>query len=531
MGIQVHNLAYVHLDGATLLKNISFSISKGAKCAIIGANGSGKSTLLRMLAGIVAPTGGEIVNDEHTYLIPQHFGQYDDMTVGEAIGVSEKITALHNILGGDASESNFGILDDDWDIENKVLSALSRWLPEEITADTPMSALSGGEKTKVFIAAASIHEPELILMDEPTNHLDTQSREAVYDFISESQATVVVVSHDRRILNRLSSIYELRIGEMRYFPVPYDEYCGIIQSEQQSAIAQLENRQKELAKAKRLAQTQLERQSKQNTKGRGQAEKKGVPRIMMGAMKNRAELTTAKLADMQQAKLQAMAEDVDTVRASVRDSSAMKVNLSSSGIHYGKILARGAGVNHSYKEGAMLWSSGVDFVLNSGDRVRITGRNGSGKSTLLKMICGRLEASCGLLEIANDANIIYLDQEYSIIDGRKTVYEQLSQFNHGLREHELKIRLNRFLFTKETWDKPCSCLSGGERMKLVLCCLMISNNMPDIIIADEPTNNIDIENMEILARTLREYRGTLIVVSHDETFIEDIGITSEINLE
>ncbi len=149
---------------------------------------------------------------------------------------------------------------------------------------------------------------------------------------------------------------------------------------------------------------------------------------------------------------------------------------------------------------------------------------------MLRLITGELIPVVGTVSLAENLSYAYLDQEYSLIDGDRSVFEQLASETTTLKDHELKNRLHRFLFPRHTWDKPCSALSGGEKMRLAICLLMVRDAVPDMIILDEPTNNIDIANMEILAQTLRSYQGTIIVISHDENFIEDIGITSTFNL-
>ena len=156
--------------------------------------------------------------------------------------------------------------------------------------------------------------------------------------------------------------------------------------------------------------------------------------------------------------------------------------------------------------------------------------NGSGKTTLIKLILGNLESETGAIYRA-DNKALYIDQDYSLINNSLNIYEQAQESNTtALQEHEIKIRLNRFLFSRESWDKSCESLSGGERMRLMICCLTISNQSPDIIILDEPTNNLDIQNIEILTAAINEYQGTLIVVSHDESFLEQIKIERIIQL-
>jgi ATPase subunit of ABC transporter with duplicated ATPase domains len=175
-----------------------------------------------------------------------------------------------------------------------------------------------------------------------------------------------------------------------------------------------------------------------------------------------------------------------------------------------------------------LWKNDLNFQIASGERIALRGLNGSGKTTLIKIILGKLETET--VHRANNRSV-YIDQDYSLIDNKLKVYEQAQQFNtYALQEHEIKIRLTRFLFTKEHWDKSCCVLSGGEKMRLLLCCLTINNQSPDIIILDEPTNNLDIRNIEILTAAINEYQGTLIVVSHDDHFLEQINIERTIEL-
>ncbi|MDE5672479.1 MAG: ATP-binding cassette domain-containing protein, partial [Duncaniella sp.] len=239
MSLQIQNLSYTHPDGVTLFKDLNFSIQQGCKCSIIGKNGSGKSTLLKILAGHLHPTDGCILNRDSTLLIPQHFGQYDNICVAEALGVHNKINAYNNILQGETSPENFDILDDDWEIADKVTSALAQWLPENISADTPMRQLSGGEKTKVFLASISIHKPDIILMDEPTNHLDNIGRGKLYRFIGDSTATTIIVSHDRTLLNLLDNQFELSGGAIIYYPMSYDDYSAEVESERENLAKRL----------------------------------------------------------------------------------------------------------------------------------------------------------------------------------------------------------------------------------------------------------------------------------------------------
>ena len=173
MSLQVQGLSYIHPNRDILFQNINFSLSSGDKCAIVGNNGVGKSTLLKIIAGKIPLAAGKIVCDDTPYLIPQHVGQFNDMTVAETLGLAQKLRSLSVILNGQGTEEDFVILNDEWDIQERLSEAFTRWHIDHITPDMVMGVLSGGEKTKVFLAGVDIFHPAIVLMDEPTNHLDT----------------------------------------------------------------------------------------------------------------------------------------------------------------------------------------------------------------------------------------------------------------------------------------------------------------------------------------------------------------------
>lgn len=528
MPIIVKELSYTHPDREALSSDISFSVEKGSKIALVGNNGVGKSTLLKMLAGELTPSSGEIIMPDAPYYVPQHFGQYSQLTIVQALHIDEKIKALHAILGGDASDDNFTILDDDWGIEERALGALSLWGLDYLGLSQPMVTLSGGEKTRVFLAGITVHSPQTILMDEPTNHLDFSIREKLYNLIESSGATIIVVSHDRSLLNKLSSIYELRKDEIVYYAGNYEFYKEQKEIEINSLQARLEDKEKELRLARKTARETAERKQKHEARGKKLNIKKGVGKMAMDTLQDKAEKSASKLKGVHVDKMKSISEDIAGLEASIPDLKAMKTDFNTSPLHAGKILVTAKDINYSYGD-KPLWKEPLNFQIKSGDRIAIKGGNGSGKTTLLKLITGELLPTEGILQKA-DFKYIYLDQEYSIINNELTVYEQVEQYATGMQDYEIKTILNRFLFTYGTWDKPCSKLSGGEKMKLALCCLMVSANTPDMFILDEPTNNIDIQNIGILTATIRDYKGTVLVVSHDGYFVEEIGVEESYEL-
>lgn len=530
MSIAIQLITYIHSDKEILFKDLSLTVNKGQKISLTGNNGSGKSTLLQIVAGQLEPSAGTIARPDDLYYIPQHFGQFDNQTLAQALQVDKKIEALHAILRGDASVENFNILNDDWAIEERIQAALSAWGLDNKQPSHPMSLLSGGEKTRVFLAGMELHAPSTILLDEPTNHLDGRGRNRLYEFVRRTPSTLIVVSHDRTLLNLLTSTCELSKSCITCYGGNYEFYKAQKSIQQQAMQQQLEEKEKALRLARKTAREVAERKEKQNVRGEKASAQKGISRIMMDILKDRAEKSSTKLNDIHAEKMDKLAEEATKLRSSLAEVAALKTDFNASALHRGKTLLTAQSINYHYNEETPLWPSPLSFQLQSGDRTAIVGANGSGKTTLLKLIAGELLPTTGEWN-RTDFRCIYLDQEYSIICNEQSVFGQAEAFNTRLLpEHEVKIILNRYLFPASVWDKSCRKLSGGEKMRLAFCCLMISDNTPDVFILDEPTNNLDIQSIEVITRTIKKYTGTVLAVSHDTYFLREIGITTKLEL-
>ena len=527
--VLLQNISYSFPNKEILFSNLNLAVGNQEKIALIGNNGSGKSTLLKIIARELQPSAGQITLQENPYSIPQVFGQYNHLTIAEALQIHQKLDALNAILQGDTSEENFKLLQEDWTIEERCIEALNQWKLQELDLTQKMESLSGGQKTKVFLAGMYIHQPDLILLDEPSNHLDLEGRNLLYDFIKKTKSTLIVVSHDRKLLNLLNSVCELSGNGIKSYGGNYDFYAEQKLVEINALNEDILSNGKALRKAKEKERESLERQQKLNSRGKNKQEKAGVAKIMMNTLRNKAENSTAKLKTVHTEKIEGISNALVQLRSGLSDIDKMKFGFNNSELHKGKILFRASEMNFSYGDKS-IWKQNLDLEIISGDRITLKGNNGSGKTTLINIILGKLEPKSGTIYRA-DGRSAYIDQDYSLLNDHYTLYEQVQQFNNsGMQEHEIKIRLNRFLFGKEDWDKSCSVLSGGERMRLMICCLTIGIHSPDIIILDEPTNNLDIQNIEILAAAINEYQGTLIVVSHDESFLEEVGVEKVVEL-
>ncbi|MFA6151189.1 MAG: ABC-F family ATP-binding cassette domain-containing protein [Chitinophagaceae bacterium] len=525
----LQNISYAHHNTDVLFSDINLSLNKQNKIALIGNNGSGKSTLLKVIAGIFTPASGTITARTRPYYVPQLFDGFSEQTIGGALGIESKLNALQAILNGNVSEENLEMLNEDWALEERCREAFSYWKLNEIDLTQSFQNLSGGQKTKIFLAGIFIHQPEIILLDEPSNHLDLEARQKLYQFINSCPATIIVVSHDRQLLQLLPEMYELSKNGLKAYGGNYEFYSTQKAIETKALGHELKNKEKLLRKAKDTERETAERQQKLDARGKKKQIKAGVPTIALNTLRNNAEKSTSRIKDVHAEKTGAINDELNALRSQIPEIDKMKLGFDKANLHKGKTLFRATNINHTYGQ-LPIWGTDMNLEITSGARIALKGSNGSGKTTLIKIILGETEPKWGKVYRAN-TKTIYIDQDYSLLSNQLTVYELALQFNQsGLQEHEIKIRLNRFLFTKIYWDKHCSTLSGGEKMRLILCCLTISNQAPDMLILDEPTNNLDLQNIEILTNAIGDYEGTILVVSHDNYFIEQLNITEIIEI-
>lgn len=527
--ILLQHMSYGFPGGDLLFNSIHLTLQSHTKSALVGSNGVGKSTFLKIIAREILPLEGNITIKGDVYYVPQMFGNFDHLTIAECLNIDKKLDALQKITNGEVDEEYFETLNDDWDIEERCQNALHYWKLEGLELNHKLESLSGGQKTKVFLAGIQISQPEIIILDEPTNHLDLEGRKLLYSLIEKTDAQVIMVSHDRTLLKLADTIFELSNQGISTYGGNYDFYTEQKETEEEALHNDIHAKERALKKAKEKERETIERKQKLDARGKQKQEKSGVARIMMNTLRNNAEKNTSKLKGVHAEKISGISEDLRDLRSSLKNSDQMKVNFNDSNLHSGKILISAEDINFKYGS-ENLWEDHMSFEIRSGERISLKGSNGSGKTTLLKLMLGSLNPSEGKIT-RSEFNTIYVDQEYSLIGRTISVYDFVQQFNdNAIQESEVKTRLSRFLFGKETWDKKCGMLSGGERLRLLLCGLSISSKAPDMIILDEPTNNLDLQNVQILTESIKDYSGTLLVISHDEIFLKEIEVKREIVL-
>ncbi|MGF6848784.1 ATPase subunit of ABC transporter with duplicated ATPase domains [Chitinophaga sp. W3I9] len=546
MLISAQQLSYQLPSGQYLFQDVSFTLHKGYRAAIAGPNGAGKSTLLKIIAGQETASSGTVRTAAPCYYVPQHFGHFNTLTVAQAAGTAQKVQALELILQGDTSPHLYDILGDDWDIAARSETAFEKWGLRALQPDQPLSTLSGGEKTRLFLAGIDIFEPSIVLLDEPTNHLDYHAREQLYEWMAATSCTLLMVSHDRQLLRLCEPIWELQSNGIKTYGGNYDFYAAQKTLEADALQQRVAHQEKTLKEAKKQRQEAIERKQHADAQARKHTKSAGLPKILLNARKNNAEVSTSKLKQVHTEKVEELRAGWQELSAMTQLQRMMKGYFEQSTLHTGKVLVQANDINFGWPAAQpepaapdpppsnepakssspenMLWKTPLTFTIRSGQRLAITGPNGSGKSTLLQLILGRLSPSTGELYTA-DTRSLLLDQDYTLIDRSKTVLQQALSYNSNLLEVSMvKTVLVNFLFGPDTWDKSCAVLSGGEMLRLALCSMTLQDKAPDMILLDEPTNNLDLQNIKILTQIFGEYKGTLLVISHDPDFIAEVGV-------
>ncbi|POX45762.1 ABC transporter [Streptomyces sp. Ru71] len=511
------SLSFAWPDGTVVLDGFDAAFGPG-RTGLVGVNGSGKSTLLKLIAGELEPADGVVrVAGEIGYL-PQNVTLDTALRVDEALGIAAQRAALHAIEGGDASEEHFETVGDDWDVEERALATLGELGLGDLSLDRTVGEVSGGESVLLRLAALLLRRPDVLLLDEPTNNLDLYARRRLYQAVESWPGVLVVVSHDRELLERVDQIADLRGGEITWYGGNFSAYEEALAVEQEAAERMVRVAEADLRRQKREltdAQVKLARRKRY---GQKMWDQKREPKIVMGARKRAAQESAGKHRILHEEKLAEARERLDEAAEAVRDDDEIRVDLPHTAVPAGRgvltlrelELAHGARV-----EGG--------FDLYGPERIALIGRNGAGKTTLLRTIAGELAPVAG--EATAHVPLRFLPQRLDVLDGELTVAQNVARFAPGATNNRIRARLARFLFRGARADQKAATLSGGERFRAALAALMLAEPAPQLLMLDEPTNNLDMASVKQLTTALESYEGALIVASHDLPFLESIGIT------
>ncbi|WP_435214094.1 ABC-F family ATP-binding cassette domain-containing protein [Streptomyces sp. bgisy034] len=521
--ISCTSLSFAWPDGTAVFESLDVAFGPG-RTGLVGVNGSGKSTLLKLVAGELTPVDGVVrVTGEVGYL-PQNVTLDTALKVDEALGIAAQRAALHAIEAGDVAEEHFETVGDDWDVEERALATLGELGLGHVELDRTIGEVSGGESVLLRLAALLLRRPDVLLLDEPTNNLDLYARRRLYAAVESWPGVMVVVSHDRELLDLVDQIADLRSGEITWYGGNYSAYEEALATEQEAAERMVRVAEADLKKQKRElvdAQVKLARRKRY---GQKMWDQKREPKIVMGARKRAAQESAGKHRIMHEEKLAEARERLDDAVDAVRDDDEIRVDLPYTAVPPGRSVLTLRDLEMVY--GARV-AGGLD--LHGPERIALVGRNGSGKTTLLRTIAGELAPVAG--EATVHVPLRFLPQRLDVLDDGLSVAENVARFAPGATNNRIRARLARFLFRGARADQRAATLSGGERFRAALAALMLAEPAPQLLMLDEPTNNLDMASVRQLTTALESYEGALIVASHDLPFLESIGITRWLMVE
>ncbi|AKG45932.1 ABC-F family ATP-binding cassette domain-containing protein [Streptomyces xiamenensis] len=509
-------------DDTPVFDGLTFTLGAG-RTGLVAPNGSGKSTLLKLIAGELRPSAGTVSVSGPLGYLPQSLPLAADLTVAQVLGVAGVIRALDAVESGDVAEEHFATIGDDWDIEERTRAQLDRLGLAELTLDRDLGTLSGGQIVSLGLAAQLLKRPDVLLLDEPTNNLDLEARRTLYDVLEDWSGCLLLVSHDRALLDRMERIAELDRGALRFHGGNFTAYEQAVSAEQENAEKNLRNAEKELKREKRELQQARERAERRASNASRNLKNAGLPRIFAGNMARGAQESAGRAGQMHASRVSDAQARLDEAGRAVRDEQRLTLDLPDTGVPAGRNLFLGHGLRVRHGERQLFGAEGVDLSIRGPERIALTGPNGAGKTTLLRLLEGGLEPDAGEMTRA-DGRVAYLSQRLDLLDVGRTVAENFTAFAPHRTEAERMNLLARFLFRGARAHLPVGVLSGGELLRATLACVLCAEPAPHLLLLDEPTNNLDLLSAGQLESALSAYRGAFVVVSHDEPFLARIGV-------
>ncbi|WP_085370812.1 ABC-F family ATP-binding cassette domain-containing protein [Leifsonia sp. NCR5] len=515
--IVLSTLSFSWPDGEPAIAGVTGSFGSG-RTGLVGDNGAGKSTLLRLIAGELTPTSGSISTTGDVGYLAQSVTWRDATTLADLLGIAPIVSALRAIESGDVDERHFDTVGDDWDIESRADEQLRRLGFSSADLDRSVGTLSGGEVMLIAIAGLRVRRLPITLLDEPSNNLDRDAKRMLADLLDTWPGTLVVVSHDLDLLDRMDQTAELYDGRLTVFGGPYSQWKENLDRLQAAAVAaaqaaehavKAERRQRAEAESKLAKRARTAKTANENKKG---------SKILMNGLASRAENSAGKLRAGLDDKLDAAKANREAAAARIRPDQKISLQLPDPDVPSGRRIGELHGTDRT-------------IIVQGPERIAIVGANGVGKTTLLEnLVAGRASESGRAGGVLHTDRVGYLSQRLTGLDESRSVLDTLRAVAPQVPDAQLRNQLGRLLVSGSDVNRAVGTLSGGERFRVSLARLLFADPPAQLLVLDEPTNNLDLVSVDQLVAALTAYRGAVLVVSHDDRFLARLGLTEVLEL-
>lgn len=519
--VTLDHLAARTPDGRLLFENLTLALG-AERTGLVGANGAGKSTLVRLILGEASPAAGAVSVSGRIGVLRQRAGPPEGR-VADLLGLAEPLARLSRIAAGTAPPEDLDLAD--WTLEPRLAAVLQRMGLGGLDLTRPAASLSGGEATRAALAGLFVQAPDLLILDEPTNDLDVEGRALVAEAVGADRGGVLAISHDRALLRKMDQILELSSLGPQLYGGDYDLYAARKAEAAAAAQRDLDAAQQAAAQAARDIQADRERKARKDAAGSRLAARGGAPKMLLGAQAERAQNSSGRLDRLAERRTEAAAGRLEAAKARVEAARRLGFDLPASGLADGKTVVVAEGLEVHAPDGRLLIRA-LDLKITGPERLALCGPNGSGKSTLLRVLSGQAAPSRGEVRLGVAPAIF--DQQLRLLRPRETLLEAYQRLNPMADRNAAQSALARFLFRNRAAERLVAELSGGERLRAALACVLMRPDPPQLLVLDEPSNHLDLDSLAAVEAALGAYDGALLLVSHDADLLAGVGVDRRI---